>query len=277
MGKPVIFTDLDGTLLDCSTYSFEPALPALRLIGELDIPLVLCSSKTREEIEYFRGKLGNHHPFITENGGSIVIPSDYFNSQMQFGEFTVVKENECLLIVIGASYPALRQAIVELRCEGFRIKGFGDMSIDEVAELTKLPHDLARLAKKRDFDEPFIYDGDEAEIIRLTKAVRAKGFNLTRGRFFHLLGDSDKGKAVALLIELFREKYCEILSIAVGDAPNDIPMLEQVNHPILVRRPDNSLDPNVDIPGLLKADGIGPQGWNSALLALLSALEPERR
>jgi mannosyl-3-phosphoglycerate phosphatase family protein len=277
MGKPVIFTDLDGTLLDSSTYSFEPALPALRLIGELDIPIVFCSSKTRDEIECFRGKLGNRHPFITENGGGIVIPSRYFNARIFPRELTVVREKECLTLRLGASYPELRRAIVELRSEGFRITGFGDMSVADVAELTNLSPGQARLAKKRDFDEPFLFDGDQADIIGLTTAVRSKGFNLTRGRFFHLLGDSDKGKAVAFLIDLYREKYGTIHSIAVGDGLNDIPMLEQVNHPILVRRPDNSHAPDIDIPKLIKAEGIGPLGWNSALLDLLSTLEPECR
>ncbi len=56
--KLVIFTDLDGTLLDRDTYSFEPALPALRLIRQKDIPLVLSSSKTRAEIEFYRERIG---------------------------------------------------------------------------------------------------------------------------------------------------------------------------------------------------------------------------
>jgi mannosyl-3-phosphoglycerate phosphatase len=78
MKKPIIFTDLDGTLLDYSTYSFEKALPALQLLKEKDIPLIICSSKTKKEIEYYRKKLDNHHSFISENGGGIFIPKGYF-------------------------------------------------------------------------------------------------------------------------------------------------------------------------------------------------------
>lgn len=69
----IIFTDLDGTLLD-SRYSFRKALPAIKLIKEKNIPLILCSSKTRSEIELWRKKLNNNHPFISENGGGIFIP-----------------------------------------------------------------------------------------------------------------------------------------------------------------------------------------------------------
>ncbi|RLG21689.1 hypothetical protein DRN72_03465 [Methanosarcinales archaeon] len=41
----VVFTDLDGTLLD-SEYSFEEALDTLRWLEDNHIPVVFCSSKT---------------------------------------------------------------------------------------------------------------------------------------------------------------------------------------------------------------------------------------
>lgn len=65
--KIIIFTDLDGTLLDV-VYSYHAANEALHSIREQDIPLVICSSKTRAEIEFFdidlfgRGFLFPPHP-----------------------------------------------------------------------------------------------------------------------------------------------------------------------------------------------------------------------
>lgn len=48
----IILPDLDGTLLDPRhAYSFQEALPALKAINHRHIPLILCSSKTRAEIE----------------------------------------------------------------------------------------------------------------------------------------------------------------------------------------------------------------------------------
>jgi mannosyl-3-phosphoglycerate phosphatase len=76
--KKIIFSDLDGTLLDHDTYSFEKEKDALHLLKDNDIPLVICSSKTRSEIEFWRKKLGNIQPFITENGGGIFVPRSYF-------------------------------------------------------------------------------------------------------------------------------------------------------------------------------------------------------
>ena len=63
----IIFTDLDGTLLDWYTYSFEHSQTALRLIKGKGVPLILSSSKNRAEIEVYRRRLENNHPFVSEN------------------------------------------------------------------------------------------------------------------------------------------------------------------------------------------------------------------
>ncbi|RMG01121.1 MAG: mannosyl-3-phosphoglycerate phosphatase, partial [Nitrospirae bacterium] len=78
--KVIIFTDLDGTLLRADDYSFSEAKEALSLIKRRGIPLVIVSSKTRAEIEVYREKLGNTHPFVSENGGGVFIPLGYFEN-----------------------------------------------------------------------------------------------------------------------------------------------------------------------------------------------------
>lgn len=58
-------------------------------------------------------------------------------------------------------------------------------------------------------------------------------------------------------------------TVAIGDSVNDAPLLAVVDHPILVQKPDGSYDPDIHVPGLNRAPGIGPVGWNAAVLALL--------
>lgn len=270
MKNPVVFTDLDGTLLEHHTYSFEAALPALRLLREKGIPLIICSSKTRKEIERYRQKLDNHHPFISENGGGIFIPENYFGFKIADMGVKTEEGTEYQILRLGANYADLRKAILELRAEGYNVRGFGDMRADELAGIAGLSLDEARMAMERDFDEPFIFEGDGRDISRLIVAVSAKGFNLTRGRFLHILGDSDKGRAVSVLIKLFRREMDEVVSIALGDSPNDIPMLEAVDYPVVVRKPDGKYDPDINVQGLARAEGIGPEGWNKAVIDLLT-------
>jgi mannosyl-3-phosphoglycerate phosphatase len=265
----VVFTDLDGTLLDYSTYSFEKALPALDLIRQRAIPLIVCSSKTRTEIEHYREKLANTHPFISENGGGIFIPKKYFASPLSIASYPIDEEADYDMIKLGARYSSLRKAVKELQREGFEIIGFGDMTSRELADMTNMNIEEAEMAKKRDFDEPFIYRGPHHGLPRLLSSINQKGFTFTQGRFFHILGNSDKGVAVSILIDLYKRKYRNLGTIALGDSPNDLPMLESVDFPVLVQKQDGTYDPQVDIPNLTRVDGIGPEGWNRAILEFM--------
>ncbi|HEY7818443.1 MAG TPA: HAD hydrolase family protein, partial [Vicinamibacteria bacterium] len=78
MSRLVLFSDLDGSLLDSETYEFEAASDALRELSLRSVPLVLCTSKTKAECAPLRRRLKNRHPFIVENGAGIVIPPGYF-------------------------------------------------------------------------------------------------------------------------------------------------------------------------------------------------------
>lgn len=269
MKKMIVFTDLDGTLLDFSTYSFEKALPALQLLEKRKIPLIICSSKTRKEIEYYREKLGNDHPFISENGGGIFIPKDYFAFGTHSLDFKISNENDYQVIRLGELYSGLRKVIRELREEGFRVKGFGDMTVKELTEIANMNINEAEMAKERDFDEPFIFEGNEEETQKLFEIIKSKGFNSTQGRFFHILGNSDKGKAAAILIKLYKKIFGKVITTAIGDSLNDVSMLEMVDYPIIVQKPDGTYDRRINLRKLIKAKGIGPDGWNNAVFTLI--------
>ena len=60
----IVFTDMDGTLLDHDTYSYEQAKDALLMLKEKNIPLIVCTSKTRAEIVDFRKKIGITSEFL---------------------------------------------------------------------------------------------------------------------------------------------------------------------------------------------------------------------
>ena len=270
MKCPVVFTDLDGTLLDPVSYSHEPALPALRMLRKHQIPLVFCSSKTRTEIEHYRRLLDNREPFVTENGGGIFIPEGYFDlSTLPLGLVTTRKTGYTI-IRLGAPYQLLRQTVQELREEGFALTGFGDMTVAEVVALTGLSSDQAAMARKRDFDEPFIFGGNSTELDKLGETIRARGLCLTKGVYFHLLGNSDKGVAVEILGSLFRKKFGEIFVVALGDSLNDLPMLQRADYPVAIRKPNGSHDPDLAVMQPFKTVKVGPEGWNEAILELFA-------
>jgi mannosyl-3-phosphoglycerate phosphatase len=87
--------------------------------------------------------------------------------------------------------------------------------------------------------------------------------------FLHLLGNSDKGKAVSLLIDFYKEKLGDVVTAAAGDSPNDIPMLEKADCAIIVQKGDGSYDSRISLPQVIRADGKGPEGWNKAIIKLI--------
>jgi predicted mannosyl-3-phosphoglycerate phosphatase (HAD superfamily) len=60
---PVIFTDLDGSLLDHYTYSFAAATPLLDELNSQEIPVIPITSKTYAEVIRLRRFMGNSPPF----------------------------------------------------------------------------------------------------------------------------------------------------------------------------------------------------------------------
>jgi mannosyl-3-phosphoglycerate phosphatase len=228
--KSVVFADLDGTFLN-DKYDFSETKPIVHQLSALGGSVVFCSSKTRNEIEFYRKAVGINEPFIVENGGAIFIPKNYFPFN-----FECEKTSEYNIIRLGVSYSALRQKLAQIRQKtGALILGFGDMTLEELAFDTGLPLDLARLAQNREHDEPFsILEGNKGHVLR---AIRHEGLKCTRGgRYFHLTGDNDKGKAINILKSLYNQMFGSIHTYAVGDGPNDLPMLKAVDKPFFIRK-----------------------------------------
>ncbi len=79
MAQLLVFSDIDGTLIDFATYSYAESTPAVTALLARHIPLILCSSKTRAEQESLRRDLFIPDPFIVENGSAIFIPPGVFS------------------------------------------------------------------------------------------------------------------------------------------------------------------------------------------------------
>ncbi len=269
MPKMIVFTDLDGSLLDPLTYSFDAASEALHALQSDEIPLVLASSKTRAEVEPIRFRLNHRQPFIVENGGGLFIPKGLFDFPLE----EAALRGPYHVIEIGTPYAELRTALKEIeQRSGFPLRGFGDMSVEEIAERTGLSQPDALLAKQREYDEPFVIEGPATVVEEVRRQINARGLRCTRGgRFYHLLGECDKGLACRLLTNCYRRQWNgQFMTVGIGDSLNDLPMLAEVDCPILVQKPDGSYDPDVKLANLIRASGIGPVGWNQAVLDFLS-------
>jgi mannosyl-3-phosphoglycerate phosphatase len=267
----IIFTDLDGTLLDYKTYSWKPARSALRKLASRGIPVIFCTSKTRAEVEVLRRTLGNRHPFVTENGGGIFFPPKYFGPRPKGAS----RAGRYLCMSLARPYREVAAALAQAAAEaGITVTGFDKMSAQEVAGLTGLALKDARRAQRRDFDVPFIIEAATTpRRRRFLSLARRRGLAIVRGgRFWHAYRGSDKGRAVRMLLAMLRKaRRGRVRSVGLGDAANDLPMLSEVDIPVLLPGPDGKFDRAVrrKIPRILPGQAQGPRGWNSAVLKIL--------
>lgn len=254
----LVITDLDGCLLDAHDYSWEPARPALAALRAAGAGLVLASSKTRAEIELLAGELRelvDVTALIVENGAAVVRPG-------------------AADIVLGVPRAGLVEALRELsRRVGARVRGFHEMSAEQVTALTGLAPASAARALRREYDEPFVFeDGDAAAAKTLATAAAERGLCVTRGgRLFHLTGPHDKGGALRALIESERAAGRAFTTLALGDAPNDVAMLRAAERALVVPRPDGRVDVELAraLPDVECAPRPGPRGWCDAVVSVL--------
>lgn len=270
----LIFTDLDGTLLDHDTYAFAPAEPALTRLGALHIPLIATTSKTLAEMESLAARLASPHPWILENGCSIAIRSGYFpelRSAERVGEYCVLR--------CSPGYQALRTLLVDLREQlGFRFRGFGDMSDAEVAADTGLGLAEARLARQRLCSEPVVWQDTDAALERFRTELGRRDLNLTRGgRYWHVMGRRDKAAAMTQLQALYRSAgFDGFTTIALGDSANDQTMLEAADIPLVIRRKDGTALALSECRARRTSDAAGPAGWNELMQQVLDEFAPRR-
>jgi mannosyl-3-phosphoglycerate phosphatase family protein len=270
----VIITDVDGSLLDQETYSYADSLPAISKLLSLQVPLVLCSSKTRAEIRRLRDELHLNDPFIVENGGAICAPEQYFPFPLRgFNVAGPFQELE-----LGTRVAILRQVLIDTATQcGVKVRFFGSMPVEEIAGLTGLTTEQAALAQEREYGEPFLINGKNQD--KLIRALIGKGFSVTHGeRFFYLTGNHDKGKAVKILLSLYKRMEGKITTVGLGNSANDFSLLCQVDRPVIVRKPDGCWDQEITekLPSAERTEAKGPLGWREAIDKLLATTGKSR-
>jgi mannosyl-3-phosphoglycerate phosphatase len=219
-----------------------------------------------EEIARALGLLG---PLVVENGGALVIPGGCLGREVPGAR----ADGDAQVVELGAPRAALVIALAGLAREcGAGVRSFAQLSPEEVQELTGLSGTAARLALAREYDEPFLLD-DEGRAAALAEAAERRGLRVTRGgRFFHLTGATDKGRALRVLVGLYEAGGRRFSTVAIGDSENDLPLLQAAERPIVIPRPGGRIDAALALalPEAERAPEPGPAGWNAAVLAVLA-------
>lgn len=252
----IVFTDLDGTLLDHHSYSHAPAQPALDLLASLDVPVILNSSKTLQEIDHIASGLKQNFPRIAENGSLIADP--------ETGD----------VHTFGGDYDRICSVIDALRDEhDYKFQGFHDWTAEQLAEDTGLPLDAATRAGARQGSEPIRWSDTDERLESFRQQLAEVGLTLNRGgRYWHVMWQADKAQAMEYLVKTYTEGKHRPTVVALGDGPNDRNMLAAADIAVIVHNPDGVI---IDLPPrdgqiVYRTSLAGPSGWNQAIQEIIN-------
>ena len=252
----LVFSDLDGTLLDHHSYGHAPAAPALAALRARGIPLILASSKTAAEIAVLHAELGlGTAPAIVENGAGLWQPGE--GSSQDASDYRRIRA------ALQALPAALRRPFT----------GFGDLGEKGIAMATGLPPEAARAAARRQHSEPGLWTGDDAGLLAFAAALAPQGITARRGGRFLTLS---LGGTKAQMMAQVARRYGAPLTVALGDAPNDAEMIEAADLGVIVRNDHGTPLPPLDGEAsgrVLRTALPGPAGWNAAILDFLKQLD----
>ena len=72
-----------------------------------------------------------------------------------------------------------------------------------------------------------------------------------------------------MLISYYKKEMDNIVTIGLGDSPNDFPMLNEVDYPVLIRS-EKRYQPQISRIRISKNPG--PRGWNEEVISIIKEL-----
>jgi mannosyl-3-phosphoglycerate phosphatase len=252
----LVFTDLDGSLMEHETYSIEPARPVLQTLQSREIPVVINSSKTAKEIHAVQKQLGLDEAFVCENGALLSLPKS--NEIREFGQ-----ARETWL-----------EAVHHLRAqEKYLFTGFYDWSVREISELTGLSQEQATLSKIRQYSEPILWRDSVGARAKFEQQIAQLGLRLLEGgRFLSIQSHFDKSNAMNWMIQQQPAPPTSdpLITVALGDSPNDEAMLNSADIAVVIK---SAKSERISINGpnkVIKTKRPGPAGWQDAMTEILN-------
>lgn len=274
----LIFTDLDGTLLDHYSYSWNDAKPAISRAKHLGVPIIINTSKTRCEVRTLLENMGlEKQPYVVENGSAIVLPTistPLLKTLNHRSNYKIIDGQH--VWQLGTARSVLCDFLKEIRKNHkWCFESYQDWSIEEIMAKTGLPMVSALESQNKEFSEPFQWLDTTDKFLEFEALVKENNFKILKGgRFYHLQGDINKASAFDFFETYKQELFnCDrvLKIIALGDNSNDIAMLNQADFPICIESPVDDF-PVINNPNVRYSEQFGPLGWNRQIHALFDEL-----
>ena len=266
----LVITDLDGTFLDHHDYSYAACMPTLNKLSANKIPVIFNTSKTYRETIELQHELGITAPFIVENGSAIFFP------RQDFPDKPVDNANlrdDYWQVITGESIKSIHRLTGDTLEQVKGLVRLSQCTAEQASELTGLTQAQAANAISREFSEPLMMEDNQAFDRSLISMIEQAGLTtLQGGRFLHVLGNSDKGKALKTLVSVYDSP---VKTIALGDSANDAAMLKEADISIVVKSPGNKPLLQQLTPSTITTS-TAPEGWAEGVDYALQQIQKEQ-
>lgn len=268
--KNIIITDLDGSLLSHSYFSFKQIHSDILNLLDAGTLVIPASSKTKIEMEMFCAELGRNLPFIYENGAGFQ-NIDQLTSEKSFKPFIV-------------SEAALdSHKILEIWCEfvseELRNKCLfaHEMNLKQQVDVFGLTGQQLDNALDREYSLNFKFFGDEKQLQQLIYILNTKNLTVQQGgRLMTLSGEHNKADYCNFIRSKQKSFGFKPFLVGVGDSGNDIDMLEKCDISCIIPRPHKSLlSISTPLERTIVAGNIAPLGWLEAVRKAISLNQEE--
>ncbi|TMP51044.1 haloacid dehalogenase [Pseudoalteromonas sp. S1688] len=267
IGQPIIFTDLDGTLLNHRDYNTEAVDTLLQELQYSGVPVVFNTSKTFSEVVALQQALNIKQPFIVENGSAVYIPKNYFNLR----PIGCSEYQGYWCYSFAAPISNLWADLTHLKKDySDQYSLFSELSCEQVMHITGLNEIQAAQAQNRQYSDPLCWHGEEHKLNEFINAITVYGYDVkVGGRFIHIGKNTDKSMAQQWLVKQFTAQFTKPLSIiALGDSDNDKQMLEEADIAIIIANPESKKPVKLTHNKARYSQLPAPLGWVEEITAL---------
>jgi mannosyl-3-phosphoglycerate phosphatase len=257
--RVVVFTSVDGTLLDALTFAAGPSRATVQRLQAAGVPIVPVSIMTLDELAPIAAELGLQDAMVIEAGGALARWVD--------GAWAV---EAC-----GPPAETLLDVVLDIEDRtGARLLVYSALPEVEAARVSGRSGAMLDASQVRRFSEPFLIETGELDAV--ARAAAEIGFSVRRGRrFLHLCRECDEGEAFRRI----RDELGADVAVAVGGASVDAEFLALADVAIIVPGPDGQADAELlaKLPDARVAPAPGPDGWAAAVEEAVESLAVARR
>ncbi len=274
MKKYLIFTDLDGTLLDHENYSYGNNKKIITSIINNENDVIFNTSKTFSESINLLKKLNlTNMPFSTENGALLYFPKNRFKkikNSSDYGKYWKIR-------IAKLSSKNWHQFLLKKQ-KKFNFLIAQDLSSKILKKYTNLNNTSKML--NREASQIILWEDSLVKLKKFKKELNSKkqqGVLIQGSRFMQVSSVCNKRIAKKLISHIYDNQFYGTYSkntIALGDSKNDIDMLNSASYSCIIKNPSGSF-PRLrsNKKNIIKSSKFAPDGWSQALYKLNNTLE----